>query len=84
MYENDSCPFCKRLQEARELHEYFAKRDTRSGTTKIQFRAALIVDTYYNNERCGRTTDSSFELQHCPVCGKKTEGNEIIYGQRKI
>lgn len=68
----ESCPFCKRLNELRLMDDYcINNRDGRSGKTECRYGAALVHETYYNGHYEGRTTYYTEPLNYCPVCGVK-------------
>ena len=68
----NNCPFCNSLKNQREICEDF-KRE--KNTTK--FDVALVQNSYYNNFPTGSASTSHFELNFCPVCGRKVEKDEL-------
>lgn len=61
-----SCKFCdllnlmKRLEENHNDLEYL-----------IEYKAALISESYYKKQFSGQSTHDSYDLNYCPECGKE-------------
>ena len=77
MHKEDTCPFCKALNEQINCYSYHLKNDKRRLKSKFTFKTALVTETYCNDNYIGRSSDGLFSLNHCPVCGAKITINEI-------
>ena len=80
MKDTDSnlCSFCTWLNELKDRVEYYSKPTKgKPGKTECKYGVALVHETYYNGSQCGRTTYNTEQLNYCPVCGIKLEGENI-------
>lgn len=72
------CNFCKTLAQALDEAEYNANpRPGRSETTRTEFSAALISDSYYGTDYCGCSRIGNFQLNFCPECGAPIKKNIV-------
>lgn len=62
------CPFCNLLKQMKTIDARFSRN---SANEYNVYKAGLTQETYLNNERIGKITHQAFELNFCPVCGKK-------------
>ena len=66
MTAKNKCPFCKQLAQLKELNERFH--------TLSVYKSALVDVGYYkqiDDDHCCGTTTFHFDLNFCPVCGRK-------------
>lgn len=65
------CKFCKTLAFEEESKKYMRHPERH----KIEYSAALVVDTTYTggveDVPCGHTTFCNMPLNYCPECGRK-------------
>ena len=65
-----ACDFCKSLKRCKEDTEYY-RRETDKSTT--EYTAALVSRNYLDGYPIGQFTHYGFQLNFCPVCGKKMD-----------
>lgn len=66
--ENNSCPFCEKLAKLKDDAEYYR----RPGDTSVNtYSVALVQNTFYGDIPTGKLTNYGYDLNFCPVCGKK-------------
>ena len=65
------CPFCK---EYRCLKRDFDKDTAEDSRYTTKFKVTLRTEFYFNGEPSESAYFGTFELNCCPVCGKKIKG----------
>ena len=68
----DNCVFCNAVKTEKELCECYKRKNY----TEV-FKAALIIENYHKEKLTGSYKSHSFDLNFCPVCGRKFEEDEL-------